>query len=118
MIDAPARARDRPVGRFDRRAVLLIVVVFAAAFAVAQGCQKSQVRITKEQAIASAQRQVDFRAERTQVRLVRQGLDSQPYWAVSLSIPAANGEFKRLATVRIDANTGKVAAVNRDAPRP
>ena len=52
MIDAPARARDRPVGRFDRRAVLLIVVVFAAAFVVAQGCQKSQVRITKEQAIA------------------------------------------------------------------
>jgi hypothetical protein len=116
VIDAPAREASRPRPRLDRRAVLLLVLVFGAALAVSQGCQKSQVRITKEQAIASAQRQVDFRAERTQVRLVRQGLDSQAFWAVSLSVPAADGKFKELATVRVDANTGKVAAVNRNLP--
>jgi hypothetical protein len=52
---------------------------------------------------------------------VRQGLNSHPFWAVSLSIPrtvaagqdAPSGDdaYRRLAVVRIDANTGKVVAV-------
>ena len=81
---------------------------------VAQTCQQAQVRLTKEQAIAAARKEVDFRPTQTQVRLVRQGLKSRPYWAVSLSIPAGGGRFDRLTTVRVDANTGKVAAVNRE----
>ena len=48
---------------------------------------------------------------------MRQGLGGRPYWAVSLSVPAASGDgFARLTTVRIDANTGAVAAVNREVP--
>lgn len=90
--------------------------MFAAAFAVSRGCQKSQIRITKERAVVTARQQVDFEAQRTQVRLVRQGLNSRPYWAVSLSIPRADGTFAKLATVRIDANTGKVAALNVSEP--
>jgi hypothetical protein len=46
------------------------------------------------------------------VRLVRQGIAARPYLAVSLSEPGPNGSFRRLTTVRVDANTGKVAAVN------
>lgn len=80
---------------------------------VAQTCQQAQVRLTKEQAIATARKQVDFRPTQTQVRLVRQGVNSRPYWAVSLSIPLGEERYARLTTVRVDANTGKVAAVNR-----
>ena len=55
------------------------------------------------------------RREQTQVRLVRQGLTAHPFWAVSFSVPAASGDgYTRLATVRVDANTGEVAAVNRE----
>jgi hypothetical protein len=94
--------------------VLVIVGVLVLAFFVARGCQQSQVRITKEQAIGTAEREVDFEPRRTQVRLLRQGIDSTPYWIVSLSVPRSReGTFSRLAVVRVDANTGKVEEVDR-----
>jgi uncharacterized membrane protein YkoI len=89
--------------------------VLVAAFVVAQTCQRDQVRVSKEQAIETAREQVSFNPKRTQVRLLRQGLNSKPFWIVSLSIPGeTENTFRRLATVRIDANTGKVAEVNRE----
>jgi uncharacterized membrane protein YkoI len=95
--------------------VLVIVGVLLLAFFVARSCQQSQVRLTKEQAIVIAERQVSFEPEQTQIRLLRQGLNSRPYWIVSLSIPGERDDtFRRLATVQIDANTGKVAKVNRE----
>jgi hypothetical protein len=114
VIDAPPREGARPRARLDRRGVILIVALFAAALLFSRGCQVSQVRLTQQQAVATAQRQIDFTPERTQVRLVRQGINAHPYWAVSFSVPGANGTFRRLTTVRVDANTGKVAAVNRE----
>ena len=56
-----------------------------------------------------------FTPRQTQVRLVRQGLNGRPYWAVSFSVPAPSGNgYARLTTVRIDANKGTIAAVNRE----
>ena len=93
----------------------MIVGVLVLAFFVARGCQQSQIRITKEQAIATAERQVNFEPQRTQIRLLRQGINSRPFWIVSISIPGErSGTFRRLATVKISANTGKVEEVNRD----
>ena len=90
----------------------VLAAILAVAFLVAQTCQKSQIRFSKDQAIATAQRQIDFESQRTQVRLLRQGLDSKPYWIVSLSTPGERkGTFHDLAVVRIDANTGKVVSV-------
>jgi hypothetical protein len=93
----------------------VIGAVLALAFVVSRGCQQSQIRITKEQAIATAERQVHFTPENTQVRLLRQGLTSKPFWIVSLSIPRSENEqtFRRLALIRVDANTGKVASVQQ-----
>jgi hypothetical protein len=91
------------------------VGVFALALVFARGCQQAQVRISEEQAIVIAERQVNFEPERTQIRLLRQGLNSKPFWIVSLSIPGEREDtFRRLATVKINANTGKVEEVNRD----
>jgi uncharacterized membrane protein YkoI len=95
--------------------VLVIVGVLVLAFLVARSCQQEQVRITQEQAIVIAKRQVTFKPEDTQIRLLRQGINSRAYWIVSLSIPGEREDtFRRLATVQIDANTGKVAEVNRE----
>ena len=81
----------------------------------AQTCQQSQIRISKERAIAMARPQAGFAPERTQVRLVRQGLNGQPFWAVSFSVPTASGNgYAKLTTVRIDANKGTIEAVNRE----
>jgi hypothetical protein len=48
------------------------------------------------------------------VRLLRQGLNSRPYWVVSLSTPGTQrGTFHDLAVVKIDANSGKVRSVTQ-----
>jgi phosphohistidine swiveling domain-containing protein len=90
--------------------------VLLLALVVSQSCQKSQIRITKEQAIARAERQIDFDPTRTQIRLLRQGLESRPNWIVSLSIPKPGTgvdtqQFSELAVVTVDANTGKILQV-------
>jgi hypothetical protein len=93
--------------------------VLVAAFVFAQTCQKDQVRVTKEQAIATAREQVSFTPERTQIRMLRQGIGSKPIWFVSLTIPGkTEGTFERIALVRVDANTGKVEEVERGRPVP
>jgi Peptidase propeptide and YPEB domain len=94
----------------------VVVALLALTFVASRSCQQDQVRITKDQAIATAKRQIEFNPTRTQVRMLRQGLQSRPYWIVSLSIPRARqgnhaSAFTELAVVRVDANTGKVADV-------
>ena len=95
---------------------MLVVGLFAFCLVVAASCQRHQIRITKETAIATAMRQADFRPQRTQVRLVRQGLNGRPFWAISLSIPAKSGNgYERVAVARVDANTGKLVAFTDNA---
>ena len=90
----------------------VIVGVLLLAFVVAQTCQKSSIRLNKDQAIAKAEQQVNFTPQRTQIRLLRQGVPSKPFWIVSLSRPGkAPDTFSSLAVIRIDANTGKVISV-------
>ena len=91
--------------------MLAIVALLAVTFVAAQSCQQSQIRIEQEQAIELARPEAGFDPDRTQIRLVRQGLNGRPYWAISFSkfSPGA-----RVTTVRIDANTGKIEAVNRE----
>jgi hypothetical protein len=92
--------------------VAVIAAVLVVAFIAAQTCQKSSIRLDKNQAIAKAEAQVDFTPKRTQVRLLRQGLNSKPYWMVSLSRPGKlRGTFSKLAVFRINANTGKLERV-------
>jgi hypothetical protein len=90
--------------------------LFAVCLLVASSCQRHQIRITKESAIATATRAADFRPERTQVRLVRQGLNGRPFWAISLSIPSADGKgYARVSVARVDANTDKLVAFTDNA---
>jgi hypothetical protein len=99
--------------------LLVLALVLVAAFVFAQTCQKDQVRVSKEQALATAREQISFTPRREQIRLLRQGLNSKPFWIVSLSVPGeAEGTFKQLTVVRIDANNGKVEDVERGRPAP
>jgi hypothetical protein len=97
--------------------VAVIGLVLVAAFVFAQTCQKDQVRVSKEQAIQIARQQVSFEPEQTQIRLLRQGVGSKPFWIVSLSVPGdREGTFERIAFVHVDANSGKVEEVDRGRP--
>jgi hypothetical protein len=98
------------------RPTVLVVGLFVLCLLVASSCQRHQIRISKESAIATATRAADFRPQRTQVRLVRQGLNGHPYWAISLSVPAKNGNgYARVSVARVDANSGKLVAFTNDA---
>ena len=113
-IDEPEDPVRQPM-RVGRRGVAAVVALLAVTAVAAQSCQQAQVRFTKEAAIATARPQAGFDPERTQVRLVRQGLTGHPFWAVSFSVPAPSGDgYTKLTTVRVDANTGKLEAVNRE----
>jgi len=90
--------------------VLVLLIVF-----VARSCQASQVRISQTRAIDIARQQVNFQPKQTQIRLLREGLNSHPFWAVSLSIPSGGG-YRKLTVVRVDANTGTVAGVDDQRP--
>jgi hypothetical protein len=101
----------------------VVIVLLVLTFFVARSCQNDQIKVSQEEAVALAEKQIDFTSENTQIRLLRQGLDRHPFWIVSLSIPGRQGddsrEFRRLAVVRIDATDGKVASVQeQDVPGP
>ena len=97
---------------------MLVVGLFAVCLVAATTCQKRQIRISEDTAIVTAAKAADFKPQRTQVRLVRQGLNGHPYWAISLSIPdEGSNEFKRVAVARVDANTGKLVAFTDTASK-
>jgi hypothetical protein len=114
-IDPPAEEPPKRPARITKRGALAVAALFAVTLVAAQSCQQSQIRISKERAIATARPKAGFAPERTQVRLVRQGLNGRPFWAVSFSVPAPSGDgYSKLTTVRVDANKGTVEAVNRE----
>jgi hypothetical protein len=88
--------------------------VFAAvllfALLVSRTCGKVGDEISQEEAVAIARDEIDFDAEHHQIRLFKKGLDSHPYWGVSLY----NGDRShptRCQVVQVDAKSGAVAAV-------
>ena len=109
-VAGTARAlRDRPLGRI---AVLLGLIV--AAFLVSRGCQRSYVRVTKDQAVGIAQRAIDFKPTGYTVKLIPRGVVKQTRaWAVSLWIRDPKRGYRRLSVVLVDANTGKVLWVKK-----
>lgn len=96
---------------------ILFVLLVAVVFLVAHSCQRSQVRINQQRAIDIARQKVDFRPTQTQIRLLRQGLNSHPYWAVSLSVPNG-GDYSELTVVKVDANSGSVVSVDNQRSKP
>jgi hypothetical protein len=112
----PSESGSHAARRAWIRPAVLVVGLFAVSLFAANTCQKRQIRISKESAIATATRAADFRPQRTQVRLVRQGLNGHPYWAISLSVPGKGGEgYARVSVARVDANTGKLVAFTDNA---
>lgn len=98
--------------------VLGLGVIFVLCIVVAKGCQNDQVKFTQEEAVAKAKESVDFKPTFTQVRLLRQGINRQAFWFVSLSIPIGySGDrpdlFAALSVVQIDAKSGEVIGIKQ-----
>ena len=84
--------------------------VLAVALLVSKSCGSVGDEVTQEEAVAIARNAIDFDAEHHQIRLFKKGLDSHPYWGVSL-YDGERTNPTQCQVVQVDAETGKVASV-------
>jgi hypothetical protein len=103
---AAGTLRDRPL--FKVGAVLLVLL---AAFLVSRSCGAVGNEISQDQAVAIARGEIDFEASQFQIRLFKRGIDSHPYWAVSLYNGPRTAPTQ-CRFIQVDAVSGDVAAVN------
>jgi hypothetical protein len=94
--------RDRPLGR-----IALVGAVLAVAFLSARACQGTD-NVSSERAIEIARAEVAFAPDRTQVRLVQQGIPPRAYWAVSLYDVDSAGRPTRVQAFLVDRKTGQI----------
>jgi hypothetical protein len=90
--------------------VAVFVAVLLFALVVARTCGRVGDKVSQEEAVSIARAQIDFDAEHHQIRLFKKGLQSHPYWGVSLY----NGDRSnptRCQVVQIDAENGAVASI-------
>jgi hypothetical protein len=102
--------RDRPLGK----AVLLLAVLLLA-FVASRSCAAPGTRISQDEAVAIAKRQIDYEPEKVQVRFLKRGLQSRPFWAVSLSTVGPDGRLERTTVVVVNARSGDVDEIRRQS---
>jgi len=104
------------IGRTLRRrpapGVVVIVLALVGAFFVSRGCQRSQIRISQEQAVVLGERQLDFKPQDHSIRMVLRGVPPKRYWVVSYFIRNETGGYRKLTVLLVNANTGKVQVVS------
>ena len=101
----------RTLRRRPAPGVVVLVLALVGAFLVSRGCQRTQVRISEEQAVAIGQRQLDFEPQGHTIRTVLRGVPPKRYWAVSYFIRNERGGYRKITVLLVDANTGKVQVV-------
>ena len=109
----PRRPLDR-LRAMPRQTRLLVAVgvVLAVLFIFFRGC--SGVEISEEDAVSTARAEIGFEPERTEARVLRQGIPAQPVWVVVFTVREPGGgrnDFLHHAAVRVHASTGELLDV-------
>jgi hypothetical protein len=100
----------------SRASKVLLVGIVLLVLLGASGVLRADndVTVSSERAIEIASQELDFEAEQTAVKLVREGIGLHPVWAVSFSIPGTGGvNFERLLVVTVDAQSGEIRSISR-----
>ena len=103
--------RDRPLGK-----ALILVAVLLAAVLVSRSCGRTEAKVSQEQAIAIAKKQVPFVPNHVLIRLMKRGFKSQPFWAVSLSQQQPDGSLENVTVVVLSATTGEIDEIRKSGP--
>ena len=69
--------------------------------------------VSEARAVEIARPKIDFVPQGHTIRLVRRGIPPRAYWLVSFWIRNANGGYKRITVVLLNASTGRVTEVRR-----
>ena len=91
---------------------VLLALILGAALLVARSCGKTDPKISQEQAVAIAEREVPFEPNDVRIRLQKRGLQQSEYWLVGLGVKSEDGSYEWATNILIDANTGAVDAVD------
>jgi hypothetical protein len=112
MPSTDAGARPFRESAWAKAAILVAVLI--VAFGVSRSCGSSAAEVSRDEAVAIAKRQIDYEPDGVQVRNVPRGIDQRRFWAVSLYTGGTENPG-RVTVVEIDAETGDVRAVHREA---
>jgi hypothetical protein len=103
----PSRAfRDRPLGR-----IAILLAVLLLAFLATRTCASRDTDVDQDEAVEIARNEVDYDPDRVIVRFVPQGVESRPFWAVSLSTVNEAGFRQDCTTVLVNGSTGDIERV-------
>lgn len=95
--------RDRPLFR-----IAMLLAVLLVAFVATKSCARQQHKISQDEAVAIARKEIDFEPDRYQVRYLPQGVPPVYYWGVNFQTLNENGVVVRTQVVLVNANTGAV----------
>ena len=90
-----------------------MVTLLALGLLLTRVLGRTTPKVSKEDAVAVARPNVDFKPQGYNIRLVRQGIPPRPVWAVSFWIRKGGGGYSRITLVLVDANNGQVMQVRR-----
>jgi hypothetical protein len=92
----------------------MLVGVLVIAVVAAKTCASRDTEVSSDEAREIAREAVDFEPDQIMVRFVPQGAQSRPYWAVSLSTVAADGNLENVTVVVVNAETGEIDEIRRE----
>lgn len=90
-----------------------MVALLALGLVLTRVLGRTNTKVSKDDAIAVARPNVDFKPQGYNIRLLRQGIPPRPVWAVSFWIRKAGGGYSRITLVLVDANSGRIIKVRR-----
>jgi hypothetical protein len=93
--------------------VAFMVALIALGLVLTRVLGRTTPKVSKDDAVAVARPNVDFKPQGYNIRLVRQGIPPRPVWAVSFWIRKSGGGYSRITLVLVDANSGRVMQVRR-----
>jgi hypothetical protein len=74
---------------------------------------KTRPHVSEAKAVQIARPKVDFTPQGHNIRLVRRGIPSRPYWVISFWIRKSTGGYKRITVVLVDSDNGRIVEVRR-----
>ena len=92
---------------------MLVGLVLLLAFVSAKSCASRDTDIDPDKAIEIARQEIDYEPDQVMVRFTPRGVQSRPYWAVSLSTVEPDGQLGLVTVVVVNAETGEVVEIKR-----
>jgi hypothetical protein len=95
--------------------VLFMAGLIALGLVLVNVVNRGGPAVSKDEAVRIARPQIDFVPQDHQIRFIRRGIPTRPYWVVSFYIRKDGGGYKRVTVVVVDAGNGRVTEVRKSA---